>query len=403
MLDRQENDIDALLIGALYGELTPADEAWLSAHLDSHPADKSALADLTFARNAVRESRFLTVQLEPPQAVSALLLQEASRRAPATAQEPPHHEGWFQRFVSSFVRHPAMAAAAMLVLVVGVAGTMYVRNGNKAQIAEQTTSSRDQAPAGAPAPAAEPTVLEEAKELQLRAGSSFETTLADPEATGKTKADQATAATHAEKPRTYIGVPTGGRPQPKDLEAAPSAPADFSGGVATEGDARGSKGGATTGNAAPDTVQETRNERAPVIASPSPPPPPRAPQATTPRGAGAGAGVGVGGVGGEDARKDKSLETEESTWAREQHTRVTNAVKANSCKDATSLAVQLSNRTPAYYKEHVENDRELKQCLTYINAEREKTEQQRARVLQKRSADEADRARRATQPTTNSK
>ena len=64
MVDRQ--DIDALLIGALYGELTPADESRLAAHLESHPADRAALDDLTRARNAVRESGALAVHHEPP-------------------------------------------------------------------------------------------------------------------------------------------------------------------------------------------------------------------------------------------------------------------------------------------------------------------------------------------------
>ena len=45
-MDRQDQDIDALLIGALYGELTPADEARLATHLDSHPGDRGALDDL---------------------------------------------------------------------------------------------------------------------------------------------------------------------------------------------------------------------------------------------------------------------------------------------------------------------------------------------------------------------
>ena len=40
MVDRQ--DIDALLVGALYGELTPADEARLAAHLESHPGDRNS-------------------------------------------------------------------------------------------------------------------------------------------------------------------------------------------------------------------------------------------------------------------------------------------------------------------------------------------------------------------------
>src|SRR5512144_2235542 len=126
MADR--TDIDALLISALYGELTPADEARLTAHLESHPTDRTTLAGLTHTRATVRASRILAVQFEPPQSVSALLLQEAARRAPKPERAIA---GWFHRFTRSFMMHPAMAAAAMLVLVVGVAGTMYVRRGDQ--------------------------------------------------------------------------------------------------------------------------------------------------------------------------------------------------------------------------------------------------------------------------------
>ena len=130
MTDRM--DIDALLIGSLYGELTPADQARLQAHLESHPADRSVLADLTHARQVVRESRLFELQFEPPEAVSALLLQEAARRAPrirATKPNAERGETWFQRFVRSLAAHPAMAAAAMLVIVLGAAGILYNRNG----------------------------------------------------------------------------------------------------------------------------------------------------------------------------------------------------------------------------------------------------------------------------------
>ena len=136
-------DIDALLIGALYGELTPAEEARLTAHLESHPADRTALSDLTRTRAAVRDSRILAFQLEPPQAISALLLREASRRA------PQREASWFQRLARSFMAHPAMAAAAMLVLVVSVAGTLYLRGG------DQFAASRAPAPA---LPVSDPTV-----------------------------------------------------------------------------------------------------------------------------------------------------------------------------------------------------------------------------------------------------
>src|SRR5678816_2492189 len=79
MVDR--TDIDALLIGSLYGEHSSADEARLRAHLESHPADRTALEGLNRTRDAVRASRIFDLQLEPPQSVSALLLQEAVRRA----------------------------------------------------------------------------------------------------------------------------------------------------------------------------------------------------------------------------------------------------------------------------------------------------------------------------------
>lgn len=115
MLERQE--IDALLISALYGELTPTEESRLAAHFETHPTDKTALAALTSTRDAVRESRILSVQLDPPQSVSALLMQEAARRAPKQEER----EGWFARLAKSFMVHPAMAAAAMLVVVLGVA------------------------------------------------------------------------------------------------------------------------------------------------------------------------------------------------------------------------------------------------------------------------------------------
>jgi hypothetical protein len=146
MADRTE--IDALLISALYGELTPADEARLTAHLESHPADRTALADLTHTRATFRDSRILTVQLEPPQSVSALLLQEAARRAPKREVA-----GWFHRFTRSFMLHPAMAAAAMLVLVVGVAGTLYVRSGDQFSGATAPEVARNlEAPVAATAP-----------------------------------------------------------------------------------------------------------------------------------------------------------------------------------------------------------------------------------------------------------
>jgi hypothetical protein len=159
MVDR--TDIDALLIGALYGELTPADEARLMAHLESHPADRTALDDLTRTRAAVRDSRILAFQVEPRQAISALLLQEASRRAPRAVTDRGEAATWFQRFVRSFTAHPAMAAAATLVLVITAAGTLYLRGTDQFARPEVPQGAAERIPTsaittGAAAPSAAP-------------------------------------------------------------------------------------------------------------------------------------------------------------------------------------------------------------------------------------------------------
>ncbi|HEU4728147.1 MAG TPA: hypothetical protein VFT22_09670 [Kofleriaceae bacterium] len=152
-------DIDALLMGALYGELSPAEEARLSAHLESHPADRTALADLTRTREAVRESRILSVQHEPPQSVSALLLQEAARRAPrarADRAEAAGGDGWFQRLLRTLMAHPAVAVATTFVLVAGVAGTLHLRGRDRfaEPAVPEPSGTMASAPAAAPPPPA---------------------------------------------------------------------------------------------------------------------------------------------------------------------------------------------------------------------------------------------------------
>jgi len=223
MVERQ--DIDALLISALYGELTPSEESRLAAHLDAHPSDRTALADLTHARGLVRESRLLQVQLEPPPSVSALLMKEAARCAP----KPEAREGWFARFVRSFAAHPAMAAAAMLVVVLGVA-TLVTRR--KADFAESTAPApsqialQEQGSATVAAPAAGPSNTRtgdgiamgsgsasgasgEANldELEAGAADNFRVALDDGYAQGQAK-DQAAAVSdkRAEKQKTAVTV-----------------------------------------------------------------------------------------------------------------------------------------------------------------------------------------------------
>ena len=126
MADRE--DIDALLIGALYGELDEADRARLDTHLASHPQDRMALDAMKSTRGLLRDAEVATAMVEPPAALSALLLQEAARRAPAvrTATGSGGLLGFLASFLRPVMAHPALSAAATLVVIGGVAGALYL-------------------------------------------------------------------------------------------------------------------------------------------------------------------------------------------------------------------------------------------------------------------------------------
>ena len=85
-------------------------------------------------------------------------------------------------------------------------------------------------------------------------------------------------------------------------------------------------------------------------------------------------------------------------WAREQHQSVVAQVRAGNCKNAATLAVSLSNRAPSYYSQNVATDRQVKECLAYINTEVTRDAELRAqRERAKRSETTTKRA--ADQPS----
>ena len=430
MLDRQ--DIDALLIGSLYGELSSTEEARLAAHLESHPADRTALADLTHARTVVRESRILQVQFEPPQSISALLMQEAVRRAPKPAEEA----GWFQRFMRSFMGHPAMAAAVMLVLVAGVAGTMYMRKGDhfanqykdapalttdqsvrpesKEPLAQQP---REQQNAGSAAGSATtesfPVDLHEeldGKKLDRVVGSddsdvvrndvkgrSNETTKAGElgfEAGAKTnvpkteskpepkpkndvaKADVAKTAP-AKKSQRYLEVTTPSQ-TPKDLPAMEDKLAKESGDTIVAGrtveHAAGAGGGPSTGVASKSPAAPVAKPPTADVADnrPADAKTTAAPTASPDRTRAPAPPPPPPAEAEKSEKQEKKLSDADLAWAKEQHNKLLAQVKANRCDLAAPIAIQIASRTPSYYSANVENDRAVKGCIAMINAQRER-------------------------------
>lgn len=426
MVDRQ--DIDALLIGSLYGELSSTEEARLKAHLDAHPADRAALAELSQTRETVR-NRLLEVEVEPPSSISALLMQEAARRAPRLKSEGERErEGWFARFVRSFVAHPAMAAAMMLVVVVGVAGTMYLRKGD--HFAETTAGTEARAQLEAPAeeaalapelgakdkaaelPAAAPVTGgevggEAGGEAEAVPGRARGYTVALDEGgedrdgwSGKdtkreVKAD-AIAATHEAKPREPSAEPAMERGRPASKQAAPPADAARSPKGAGPGflevtTQQSPKNAAVKElDDAPEPAKKQRAAEPPVASKPMP-----APRTVARDDDRAGTGAGARSEGAAvptapmpaappppppaiapaqpspDVPRAAEADAE---WAKSQHARVVAQVRAGNCRDAATLAVTLSNRAPGYFAQNVESDRAVKDCLALINVEREKVE-----------------------------
>jgi len=452
MVERQ--DIDALLISALYGELTPSEETRLAAHLDSHPADRTALADLTHARGLIRESRLLQVQLEPPQSVSTLLMNEAKRCAP----KPPQ-EGWFARFVRSFAAHPAMAAAAMLVVVLGVATLAVKKKADFADstapaagptLQEETVSASDSpaapgmiaTPAGAAAGSgsAMAVALEDAEGDQYRVAldegigqgqqamekekRADETKSKDSLAFGALTKEQATKKAAKPTPNQGIELRAPAQPAPKDFDddttrrkggknfesAADNndkLSGDTDGRIATESTPRGGVStGAASGGAGrsmdPSTSSTTTADSArpatPRATTPSPPPP--APPKADPRPAPAKT-VARDAPARAAGPADEKPADPQLAWARDQHAALIAQVRAGDCKKAAAIATNISNRAPAYYQQNVETDRAVKACVVYINNERERDAEQRnerARANQKRSVNEPAKAAPPSKP-----
>jgi hypothetical protein len=382
MVDRVE--IDALLVGALYGELSPAESSRLEAHLSAHPHDRMALEGLTRARQAVRDSRFLALLAEPPPAISAMLLQEAARRAPKRAEAG---SGFFARIVAGFSmmsRHPAMASLAIIVVVVGVAGALYLR-GKDSKVAEPTAPA---APvltppetAAAGSGYAADYHYDEQKQTadgkaengaQVAQGDSDE--YADDDNLKREPAKPSKETAPSKKKPKVRGVEVSSTPelQLKDLEQE-------------EGGKKQAQDPSTT--PMPDVVAgQTRFDLGAGGSTAAPPPAEPTPStpSTDASKADRDARSTTGKTAGNKAPTSKPADTkpakpDPTEVARNQHRRMVGYVKANKCTDAGKVGALIADQYPDYFAEHVANDRNVKACKPYVESERKKKSEQRAK------------------------
>src|SRR5688500_2025385 len=154
--DRQPSAEELRLLDLLYRALECEADAARAGEMAAFSRVRSLLRDLP--------------EEEPPAAISAQLLHAAAKAAPAArpADERPglwaRLKGWF----SPVLMHPAISAAAMFVVVVGVAGTLYMTgNFDKAEPTARSAATppadvgaaeRERALEEPPAGAAQPTV-----------------------------------------------------------------------------------------------------------------------------------------------------------------------------------------------------------------------------------------------------
>jgi hypothetical protein len=394
MADR--HDIDALLVDAVYREREGghepdgADRARLDAYLASHPHERAALDAMKHTRARVQEARLGLPDAEPSAAVSALLLQEAARRAPARARGGQPTGGvlaWLSGALRPMFAHPALASAAALVLVGGTAGALYLRSGSA--LYEPTASPAVEPAAAAPEIArAEPVpgdtfaaTLDEVQAADLGAGKNAAglpdvtatlTGSGDPAAAEvRTRAVEQALRESAGAPVT-VQVPRQDRgrgalarsldvtttdPELKELDddafagarAQKAAPKPTAPAPKQEAEKKGDAAGADRLASAP--AAEPAPAPAPVAAAAAP----------------------------STARYDASREEERAAWARGQHQRAVAAVKRNDCNEAAALAAEIAVRAADYYAASVSDDRNLRPCKPAIERARKRDAERRAK------------------------
>jgi hypothetical protein len=373
-------DIDALLVGALYGELDGDDRARLDAHLASHPDDRAALDGLRATRAFLvdHRARELLGAAEPPGAISARLLQEAARRAPVR-RAPNGLWAFLAGLLRPIAAHPALSAAAVAMMVVGV-GTIMTRDGrlevaqpqvNQPQVnqpqVDQPGALRAAEAAVAPAPTAGAAPAADPSPEAVNEGLAVSL---DDVAVARADADRARAGAATEKALgAATGATTGGgkplsRPTKESRKGAARDQAflevdkkDLGSDLAMREEDEGYQGtgqggapvgGATSttslsvadGEAVGDSVAPAATAR-PVAPAPdrgaatAPPPPPA-----------------------------------NEAWARDQHARMVRLVNDGRCTEAGQIGAEIARKAPDYYQSAIANDRALRSCKAYVEQAR---------------------------------
>jgi hypothetical protein len=299
---------------------------------------------------------------EPPARLTAQLMAEAARAAPQQRRAAAAPEaGFWARFVSwlqPLVQRPALAAAASLVLVAGVAGVLYMKKGDEltstAPPAAETATALEGTATGAtadPAVTASPATAVPEAPGDTAATDEDADRADDQAAPAAEPADTESASSEKQPARRRKSASTGksAETDKRAYSKAPAKPTLKSGTVyglseqemvprdQAKGES-GEGGGGVVGGAADDSSSSS-NADAPA----APPPPPASAPAPAP------------------AEAPKSVPRPS---VRELHNRAIDAALDNRCSEVRALAGQVKSADSAYYAKNVAGDGRLKTCLS---------------------------------------
>lgn len=383
------------LVDWLYGELSPADSERFERHLEDCASCAREAASASATRTAARALE----PIEPPAAMTQLLLREAARRAPAAEAKDEGLIAWLVGLMVPIFTHPAMATAACVVLVAGVTGVLYLKNGSdlvatpapaagdvEVVVAEPAKSAPAAAEASAPSPEPEPSTIG-----GVRSGDHLEgyaADLADKQDISQMAA--AHSAKNAEK-KAAVTLERDGRARTRRTKHRPPGH-----GFAKAKESAAKPAFEATRRAAPVTTQSPEARPKPERYASPPPPPQTAPaRAATGNGQAQAPTAPAPVTDNTPAPSTKSAAADTSTsprgdsddaldWANATLRKLFAAAKNNRCSEAARLANDLRDRAPTFYERHASGSQAVRKCRTQVASER----QRRARTRGKN----ADRA-----------
>ena len=425
--------MDELMMDLLYDELDPARSAKVAEHMGACARCSAEMGALRRTRAAFRDLS----DLEPPPSVSAILLHEAARHSPARAVVPAPSPGLLDRLRAWFrpiANHPALAAAASLVIVAGVAGALFVRKGadmaaTRTYSAESASGSASPAPAE---PASPPVAADPARSTPEPEPARI---AAQPEGTAK-DGDGMVAGVVDGKQQNQLELAQGADdrfaaeaedaievvPADKELKEFDS---DAPGTIDSVGRARDSNRGdqrekrklskreeqaaqtrlrsapAAGGEVSPDQQTTGAPPATNAVSGAGPLEEPDAPKAGAGLSRGAQSATPKAPEPSTDSAKttrsadEERLSSSERGWLDSRQVKVSELARKKLCPQAAALANDILERNPGYYARRVEGLKELVPCRSYVGVEQKRRAARRVQKPASKNSSAPQKARAA--------